>query len=281
MPAVLVTGASTGIGEATALHLVERGHRVFAGVRRADDGERLQEQAGAGLTPVMLDVTDEAQVEAAAREVGDQLGTTRFAGIVNNAGVARGGPLEYLPLDEWRFQFEVNVFGQIAVTKAFLPLIRTGHGRVLFVGSISGRFATALMGPYCGSKFALEAIAESLRLELHPWDIKVSVIEPGAIKTAIWEKGRRLVDELVDRFPQEAIDRYRPMIELVQRGIEFQDANGIEPGIVARTVEHALFAARPKHRYLVGRDAKIAGHAMRILPDRARDALLRAVSNRI
>jgi NAD(P)-dependent dehydrogenase (short-subunit alcohol dehydrogenase family) len=281
MPAVLVTGASTGIGHATALHLAGSGHRVFAGVRRDEDAERLRARGGENVVPVKLDVTDEGQIEAAVRAVEEHLGTTRFAGVVNNAGVARGGPLEYLPLDEWRFQFEVNVFGQIAVTKAFMPLIRAGHGRVVFVGSISGRYSTPLMGPYGGSKFAIEGIAESLRLELHPWDIKVSVIEPGAIKTAIWDKGRSLVDELMGQFPQEAIDRYRPMIEKVQAGIEYQDANGIEPEIVARAIEHALFAARPKPRYLVGRDAKAAGHIVRFLPDRAKDALIRVVSNRI
>ncbi|MCX7620883.1 MAG: SDR family oxidoreductase [Acidimicrobiales bacterium] len=281
MPAVLVTGASTGIGEATARRLATRGHQVFAGVRQAADGERLKAAVCENLVPVLLDVTDEDQVEAAAQMVGQRLGTTRFAGVVNNAGVARGGPLEYLSLEDWRFQFEVNVFGQIAVTRAFMPLIREGHGRVVFVGSISGRYATPLMGPYAGSKFAIEAIAESLRHELHPWGLKVSVVEPGAVKTAIWEKGRKLVDELLDRFPPEAIDRYREMIDQVQAGIEFQDANGIEPVAVARVIEHALFSARPKPRYLVGRDARAAGHLVRFLPDRAKDALIRAVSNRL
>jgi NAD(P)-dependent dehydrogenase (short-subunit alcohol dehydrogenase family) len=281
MPAVLVTGASTGIGEATALHLDGLGHHVFASVRKEEDGERLRDQASDRLTPLLFDVTDEKAVGAAAETVTETLGATRFAGVVNNAGIGMGGPLEYLSLDDWRQQFEVNVLGQVVVTKAFLPLVRDGHGRIVFIGSISGRCGTALMGPYTGSKFAIEGIAEALRLELHPWDIKVSVVEPGAIKTAIWEKGRAQAAELTSRFPPEAVDRYRAAIDMITRGIDYQDEHGIAPVGVAKAVEHALFAPRPRLRYVVGNDAKVTALMSRFMPDSAKDAIVRRIAGRI
>lgn len=186
--AVVVTGASTGIGEATALRFDRRGWQVFAGVRSQTDAERLTAQAGSRLRTVMLDVTDEQMVGAAADTIRSAVGRGGLAGVVNNAGVALGGPVEYLPLEEWRRQLEVNVLGQIAVTKAMMPMIRQGRGRIVFIGSISGRVAAPMMGPYSASKFALEAIAETLRHELRPWGIRVVLIEPGAVKTAIWDK---------------------------------------------------------------------------------------------
>lgn len=275
MPAILVTGASTGIGEATACHLVDRGHLVFAGVRKAADGDRLQARAGDRLVPVILDVTEEKTIATAVDEVTAALGTTRFAGIVNNAGVARGGPLEYLPLDEWREQLEVNVVGQVAVTQAFLPLIRSGCGRVVFIGSIGGRVGSPLMGPYNASKFALEGIAEALRHELDPWDIAVSVVEPGAVATPIWGKGRETTTRLLDDADPEMLERYRPQMDKIQQTLVDNDEKGIDPILVAKAIEHALFAEHPRHRYLVGPDAKSAGLMSRLMPDRAKHALVR------
>jgi len=225
---------------------------------------------------VLLDVTDQAMVDAAAGQIASDSG--RLDGLVNNAGIATGGPLEYLPLAAWRDQFEVNVFGQVAVTKAVLPLIRTAGGRIVFMGSISGKVATMLLGPYCASKFAVEAISESLRHELHPWGISVSVVEPGAIKTPIWEKGRRTADDLEQELPAEARTYYAGHIAAIRKGIDVQARNGASPATVARAVEHALFSPRPRTRYPVGADARIHSAMVRWLPDRVREAILRRMA---
>ncbi|MGO8960656.1 MAG: SDR family oxidoreductase [Streptosporangiaceae bacterium] len=272
MKSVLVTGASTGIGAACARHLDQLGHRVYAGVRREEDAQALRER-GSRIVPVFLDVTDQAQVNAvASRIAGDDAG---LDGIVNNAGIAKGGPLEYLPLDIWREQMEVNVLGQVAVTKAMLPLIRSARGRIVFIGSISGKVATMMMGPYCASKFAIEAITDSLRHELHPWHISVSIVEPGAIKTAIWDKGRREADDLERDLPAEARTRYASHIAAIRKGIDLQDRHGADPQRVAEAVEHALFSPRPKARYLIGTDAKVQSAMVRCLPDRPLAAIIR------
>jgi NAD(P)-dependent dehydrogenase (short-subunit alcohol dehydrogenase family) len=278
---VLVTGASTGIGEACAVHLAGLGHHVFAGIRKEADGERLVQTAAGRLTPVMLDVTDADAVEAAAKSVESEAGSTGVAGVVNNAGIGIGGPVEYLDLDDWRRQFEVNLFGQLSVTQAMLPLLRAGRGRIVFIGSIGGRMSTPLLAPYNASKFALEAVAESLRHELHPWGLHVSLVEPGAVKTPIWEKARSLADEMEERLPAEAAERYRPFIQDVRRAVDYQEEHGIAPIDVARAVERALHAPRPRTRYPVGLDAKAQALAVRLLPDRARDALVRRVMKRM
>jgi NAD(P)-dependent dehydrogenase (short-subunit alcohol dehydrogenase family) len=273
MGAILVTGASTGIGEACALHLAEGGDTVFAGVRKPEDGERLLDQADGALTPVILDVTDAEQIAAVTEQIGETVGDAGLLALVNNAGIARGGPLEYLPIDDWRLQLEVNVIGQVAVTQAVLPLLRRAApaSRIVFIGSISGRLSTPLMGPYGASKHALEAIAESLRHELKPAGIKVSLVEPGAIKTAIWDKGRELADELDETLGPEAHERYAAHIEAVRKGIEDQDRTGIPPLKVAEVVAAAIHSRRPKARYLVGKDAKAGALMVRLLPDRPRD----------
>lgn len=273
---ILVTGASTGIGEAIALRLDQAGHTVFAGVRKAADADRLAARASERLTPVTLDVTDQAQIDAAVKVIDDQAGG--LVGVVNNAGIARGGPLEFIELDEWRDQLEVNVIGQVAVTKAVLPLIRRERGRVVFIGSIGGKAASGMMGPYNASKFAIEAIGESLRHELHPWGLHVSVVEPGAIKTAIWDKGRQTADRLDAELSAEAKELYGPHIAAIRKGIDMQDRQGIEPEAVAKVVEHALFSRRPKTRYVVGRDALAQSVMVRLLPDRAREAVIRKVA---
>ena len=276
MKTVLVTGASTGIGEACAHRLDRLGHVVYAGVRRPADGERLQERASARLTPVILDVTDPGHIEAVADQIRAASGSLH--GLVNNAGIARGGPLEYLPIEEWREQFEVNVIGQIAVTRAMLPLIREATGRVVFIGSIGGKVATMMMGPYNASKFAIEAIGESLRHELRPWGIGVAVVEPGAIKTPIWDKGRETADRLEGDMPEEGRTRDAKHLAGIRKGIEMQDKQGVSPDKVATAVEHALFAKRPRTRYVVGTDARVQSALVRLLPDRPREAIIRRVA---
>ena len=270
---VLVTGASTGIGEACALRLDRLGHRVYAGVRSEEHAHGLRQRGSDRIVPVFLDVTDQAQIDAAAKQIADGGGS--LDGVVNNAGIGRGGPLEYLPLEVWREQLEVNVLGQVAVTKAVLPLIRAARGRIVFIGSISGKVATQLMGPYNASKFAIEAIGESLRSELHPWGISVSVVEPGAVKTPIWDKGRQQADQLKRALTGEATTRYARHIAAIGKAIEMQDRQGASPDKVAAAVERALFSPRPKTRYLVGTDARVQSLLVRWLPDRPREAIIR------
>ena len=275
MAFVFITGTSSGIGEDAALRLDRLGHRVFAGVRRDEDGRRLSSQASDRLTPVRCDVAEEGSIHDAIRQIGDSVGDAGLQGLVNNAGVARAGPLEHLPIDEWRSQFEVNVFGQIAVTRAALPLIRRGNGRICFIGSVSGRLGSPLMGPYAGSKFAIEGIAQSLREELRPWGIEVSVVEPGPIKTAIWEKGRSYAAELEERLGPEAMEQYREQVEAAKKGVETNERIGAPASKTSDAIEHALFSPKPKHRYLVGAPAKLAGPMTRLLPDKALSRVMR------
>ena len=276
MKTFLITGSSTGIGEACALHLDRLGHQVYAGVRRDSDGDKLRSNASERLTPVIVDVTDQGSIDAAAKRVESEVG--RLDGLVNNAGVGRGGPIEFLSLDEWRDQFEVNVFGQLAVTKAMLPLIRAATGRVVFIGSIGGRVANQSLGPYNSSKHAIEAIGDTLRQELYPWNINVSIVEPGAIKTEIWNKANDTVERLEREYPKEAFDLYAKHIEGVKKGIEFQTKNAVAAQKVADAVEHALLSSRPKTRYLVGRDARMMATLRALLPDRALDSLTRRIT---
>ena len=273
MKTILVTGASTGIGEACALHLDRLGHRIYAGVRKDADAQRLRGGASERLVPVLVDVTDQAQIDAVAKQIGEEAGALH--GLVNNAGIARGGPLEYLPIEEWREQLEVNVIGQVAVTKATLPLIREGAGRITFIGSIGGKVANPMTGPYNASKYAIEAIVASLRQELQPWGIHVSVIEPGAIKTAIWDKANDSADRLERELPEEAHERYARHIAAVRKMITFQDGQAVGPEKVAKAVEHALFASRPRSHYLVGTDARAMSALARLLPDRPREFAIR------
>jgi NAD(P)-dependent dehydrogenase (short-subunit alcohol dehydrogenase family) len=270
--AVLITGASTGIGEASALRLGRIGFRVFAGVRNEADAERLRRAASARLTPIRLDVTEGEEIAEASRTVAS-LAPNGLVGLVNNAGVALAGPLEFLPLDQLRRQLEVNVVGQLAVTQAFLPLLRRGRGRVVFMGSISGRSCLPFLGPYQTSKFAVEALADTLRMELQPWGIQVSVIEPAAIATPIWEKSVAVNDEVRRSLPAEAETLYGRSMDAVRRGALALGRRGAPAGEVAGAVEHALTAPRPKTRYLVGRDARVRA-ALELLPDRLRDRIL-------
>jgi NAD(P)-dependent dehydrogenase (short-subunit alcohol dehydrogenase family) len=269
---VIVTGASSGIGEACALHLSQLGFRVFAGVRRLADGKVLQEQAVGSLSPVILDVTVPETISAAANQIRAEIEDSGLAGLVNNAGIAVAAPLEFVPLEALRRQLEVNVIGQIAVTQAFMPLLRKNQGRVVFVSSISGRIASPLLGPYAASKFALEALADALRRELIPWGIQVSVIQPGRINTPIWDKSLAAAEDLLNTMPGEAHRLYGNMISSAVEGAR-HPAGGAPMEEVNRAVVHALTAARPRTRYLIGRDARIGAAFARLLPDRLIDRL--------
>lgn len=271
---VVITGASTGIGEACALRLDKAGWRVFAGVRKDADAQRLRKQCSERLTPIVLDVTDQSQIDAAVKTVGDAVGASGLQGVVNNAGVSVNGPLEYLTSDDLRKQFEVNVIGQIAVTQSFLELIRNGHGSIVFIGSIAGKMATPFLGPYCASKHAMEALSDSLRQELRPWGISVSLVEPGSIATKIWEKGMADADEYERNMPEDAMMRYGNSFRALKDAAQkFEDA-GIPADRVAKVVEHALSSSRPRTRYIVGFDATIQSILRRVAPDRLRDRLV-------
>jgi NAD(P)-dependent dehydrogenase (short-subunit alcohol dehydrogenase family) len=274
--AVVITGSSTGIGRAAALHLDELGFQVFAGVRKEIDGDSLREAASDRLEPLILDVTNAEQISNAAGRVREAT-VGRVIGLVNNAGVGAGGPIEVLDLDDFRRSIEVNLTGQIAVTQAFLPQLRDAKGRIVFVSSIGGLMANPFLSPYHASKFAIEAVGDSLRQEVRGQGISVSIIEPGSIATEIWDKGedtaarlRAGLDPDAERLYGRALDRFAEL------GKE-AGAQGIPPQKVAEAIAHALTAARPRTRYLVGRDARIRAVVAR-LPDRLRDRLVARVT---
>ena len=270
---VVVTGASTGIGEATALHLDQAGYRVFAGVRKQEDAERLQNQASDLLVPIQLDVTKPEDVAAAAEKVSEIMGPQGLFGLVNNAGVAITSPLEFIPIPELRRQLEINVIGQMTVTQAFLPLLRRYPGRIVFISSISGRVAAPLLGPYSASKFALGALAGSLRRELMPWNIMVSLVEPGKIETPIWKKTLAAAEDLVSGFDSKAEEFYGEVMRTNQERAQ-NGYGGTPSSVVAETVEHVLTSRRPKTRYLVGRDARMGALLVNLIPERMLDYLI-------
>jgi NAD(P)-dependent dehydrogenase (short-subunit alcohol dehydrogenase family) len=262
--AALVTGASSGIGLASAVRLTNAGWRVFGGARTEADASMLRAR---GVEPLELDVTDPAHIAAAAAAVGSEL-----HGLVDNAGIAVAAPLELVPLDELRRQLEVNVVAQVAVLQAVLPALRQTHGRVVLMGSIGGRSALPFLGPYAASKHALEAFADVLRVELAPWGIAVAIVEPASVKTAIWTKGAAHAEELRAGIGSEAASLYDERLERF-RAVALKRGPGIHPDVVARAVEDALTASRPKARYVVGRDAHLRAWIER-LPTRLRDSVL-------
>jgi len=272
--AVVITGASTGIGAACAFHLDRLGFLVFAGVRKVQDGEALQRQGGNRLVPLILDVTDAASIQQSRTIVSERVGNHGLFGLVNNAGIAVVGPLEAVPIPDLRRQLEINLIGQVAVIQAFLPLIRKARGRIVNMGSIAGRAAMPLMGPYSASKFALEAITDALRLEVRQWGIEVSIVEPGAIATPIWDKSGKGATDLEAATTPELRALYAGVIAGVKKVVGEAAKRAIAPDAVAQAVEHALTAARPKTRYLVGADAKFRALMVKLLPDRALDKIL-------
>jgi NAD(P)-dependent dehydrogenase (short-subunit alcohol dehydrogenase family) len=276
---VVITGASTGIGAACAWHLDRIGFTVLAGVRRMEDGDALKARASTRLQPILLDVTDGASIEQARQAVAGLVGPRGLAGLVNNAGIAVAGPLETVPIADLRRQFEVNVIGQVAVTQAFLPLLRQGRGRIINMGSIAGRAAMPVMGPYSASKFALEALTDALRLEVQQWGIQVSIVEPGAIATPIWTKSGAKAEELEATTTEDLKELYAGVIAGVRARVAEAAARAIPPEAVVQAVEHALTAARPKTRYLVGRDAKVRALMVKLLPDRWSDRLMTRILN--
>jgi NAD(P)-dependent dehydrogenase (short-subunit alcohol dehydrogenase family) len=278
-PGVLVTGASTGIGYACMQALAHANFIVFAGVRSEADAHRVAAVHG-NVRPLLLDVTVHEQVLAAADAIGAS--GFPFCALVNNAGVAVAGPLEYLPVDEFRRQFEINVFGALAVTQAMLPLLRSaGKGRIVFMSSVSGQIAPPFIGAYASSKFALEALADALRMELSAFGLHVCVVQPGNVRTPIWQKGRAGKDALIARMPQEALRHYGKAVDALVRVTEREEATGVDPSLVANAVVRALTDKRPKARYPVGNPPAWQRRLASLLPERVRDRMiLRTVSRR-
>ncbi len=278
-PSVLITGASTGIGAACAFGLDKLGYRVFAGVRREADGDRLREQAAERLAPVLLDGTGEESFSAAAEFVKEAVGDSGLNGLVNNAGLVVAGPLEVLPIERLRYQFEVNVIGQVAVTQAFLPMLRVTKGRIVNMGSISGRVASPYLGAYAASKHALEALTDSLRIELRKWGIQISIVQPGPIVTPIWDKTQAAAKELSEAVSEEVSAQAKALyggdLEALREVTNRLRDGGSPVEIVVRAVVHALTARRPKTRYPVPFYTRFCIFALKRVTDRVRDFLVR------
>lgn len=269
--AVVITGASGGLGRATCQRLHTLGFQVFAGVRKAADGERLQREISPHIVPLLLDITASASIAQAAESVSKAVGNAGLAGLINNAGLIVEGPLELIPIEELRREFEVCVIGQIAVTQAFLPLLRKARGRVINIGAASGRVTLPYFGAISAAKTALESLTDALRGELLPWGIAVSIIEPGAMQTSIFEKSEKDARQARRQFSPQQQQLYAEGLTALSKSIASQHLDS--PDIAVAAITHALTANRPKTRYLVGRGVSMIVR-LRLLPDRLRDSLL-------
>lgn len=267
MPSVLITGAGRGIGEAIALRLAGAGWTVLAGVRNDSSGDRLTVQDDR-IAPVLLDITNEAHVAALPDRLPDRLDA-----LVNNAGTGVLGPVEAVSIPEFRRQFEVNLFGQVAVTQAVLPRIRAASGRIVFVSSTGGRAPVPMEGAYCASKFALEGLADVLRVELRPWHIDVSVVEPGPTDTGPWREIQSMLDAMEQGMSTTHRELYAQHISGMRKLVRTLQTRTAPPDVVARVVEQALTARRPRARYVAGAQAKAMVTMNAVLPTRLNDAI--------
>lgn len=264
---VLITGASSGIGKTTSLILAEKGFFVLAGVRKEKDAQNLK-SLNSNIIPVFIDITDQESIFGAVEKIIEITGDSGLYALINNAGIVVAGPVEFLPIDRLRLQLETNVIGQVNVTQNFLPLIRKAKGRIINISSIAGFTAFPFKGAYAASKFALEALSDSLRRELSPWKIPVSVIEPGIIKTPIWEKSINLVKDIVTEMPPQAEKFYGSVYKnLIGRTVKRVERCGTSPEEVSKVILHALTSKKPKTRYLVGNDASFLRYCLTKLPD--------------
>jgi NAD(P)-dependent dehydrogenase (short-subunit alcohol dehydrogenase family) len=273
----VITGASTGMGRATALRLAADGYIVFACVRKMADGHPIAAAKGSAgqIIPVLLDVTDAGQIASAAAAVAERTGDAGLSVLVNNAGIGVFGPVELAPLETVRWQFEVNVTGQIAVTQAFLPLLRRARGRIVMIGSIGDRTSMPFGEPLGASKAAIASISEALRQELAPWDIKVILIEPASIRTEAVEKFASDAERTIASFSDEGRALYGDMYRRMVNAALPRLRKGSDPGVVADTIATAVAAPRPRARYLVGRDSRRIATLAAVLPAPVFDAIRR------
>jgi NAD(P)-dependent dehydrogenase (short-subunit alcohol dehydrogenase family) len=272
LTAVVISGASSGIGAATAALLAEKGFTVFAGVRNDPDAQRLA-ALSCNVRPVMLDVTQADSLARAAQTVAAS--GIALRGVVSNAGIAVGGPLEHVSIDDMRRQFEVNVYGALALAQTFIPLFPENDGRIVLIGSISGRLATPYIAPYSASKFALRGLADGLRMELAPAGIAVSLIEPGSVKTPIWNKGRAEAEQIARRLASKGRPYYRTALERIVSITESEARDGMPVEVVASAILDALVARRPRAQYVLGTPARM-GSVVAALPAALRDRAVRA-----
>jgi NAD(P)-dependent dehydrogenase (short-subunit alcohol dehydrogenase family) len=269
--AVIVTGASTGIGKATALHLERLGFNVFATVRNERDSQALCSEASGRIIPLLMDVTDQNTIDRAKEHVSRVVGNVGLAGLVNNAGVGFLSPLEFVPLEELRWLFEVNFFGLLSVTQSFLPLLRQRRGRIVNISSTASIFVAPFHGPYSTSKLGVNGLSDALRLELKPHGVQVSVVVCGSIKTPMWEKGSYLSDRVLKSFPPQALDIYGEHYRRLRDYFFKLGKVGVPPEAVSKQIAHALTARRVKNMYYVGPDAKFYNIASKLLYGRLRD----------
>jgi NAD(P)-dependent dehydrogenase (short-subunit alcohol dehydrogenase family) len=274
MKSVVITGSSTGIGRACALLLDRNGFRVFAGVRKESDGDALRSQTSESFTPVHIDVTDAESIAAMADKVNADVGDAGLYGLVNNAGTSLPCAIEYLPLDAFRRELEVNLVGPLAVTQALLPLLARAEGRVVNVTSAAGKAGVPLIAPYVAAKHGLEGLSDVMRLEFRHLGIQVAIIEPGFVGTAMGDKLQRDTADAVSALPDEGRRRYGPALQKVAENISQQAATGSPPEVVAEDILRALTSKKPRTRYRSGAGAKPMLFARRVLSDRMIDRVI-------
>ncbi|HEX2329185.1 MAG TPA: SDR family oxidoreductase [Candidatus Angelobacter sp.] len=272
--AVVITGCSSGIGYASVARMIEAGWQVFATVRKTADADRLRSEFGLRVTPLTLDVTDRASITAAAQQVSLELQGRGLDGLVNVAGIGMARPVEYIAEDDLREIFDINVFGQLAVTRAFLPLLRRARGRIVNITSVGAHIAVPFGSLINASKSAFAMFSDTLRMELHPFGIHVVAIEPGAIRTPAVEKTLGNMEAVTASLPQEGAAAYGPMLRNFAGRAYEREMNGSSPDVVARAVRRALTARRPRTRYVVGKHARVLTTLPKVLPDRVLDQLL-------
>lgn len=277
MNAVVITGVSSGIGHATAIELAGHGFHVFGTVRKLSDADSLQQKLGDSFTSILLDVTDPDGIRQAAKQVEAAVGDHGLRGLINNSGICYLGPLMHMPEQQFRDHLEVNLFGLLNVTRVFLPMLGAVKdcpfppGCIVNISSLSGRIAYPLFGAYAASKYAVEAISDSLRREMVLYGVRVSVIEPGAIKTPIWDKGLAL-----DTTPYDQTD-YPPMLEAMFGQLEGQRDEALPVEKVARIIHRAITSPKPRTRYVLANSPLTRWWIPRMLPDRWLDFVLRRV----
>jgi NAD(P)-dependent dehydrogenase (short-subunit alcohol dehydrogenase family) len=270
---IVVSGASTGMGAATARELAARGYHVMAGVRRGADGDGIRAD---GIEPFILDITRPEHVAALIDRIdSDPRGRTLRA-LVNNAGISINAPVEALPLEEWRRLFDVNLFGHVAMTQALLPFLVKSRGRVVNISSVGGKGAMATYGPYAATKFALEAVSDSLRRELAPHGVQVVVVEPGAVKSEMADRGAEATAGLAAKMSPELQQRYGPLVAAILAQTAAHIGAGMSSSRAGSIIAKAATQRRPRTRYTVGRDAAVIIALTRVLPDRLLDTVIAA-----
>lgn len=272
---IVVTGASTGMGAATAKELARRGFHVLAGVRRDIDADALLDGGAAGLEPVILDITMESDVAAIADRVARDPLRRPLRALINNAGIAINAPVETLPIAQWRKQFEVNLFGHVAMTQALLPSLLLSRGTVVNISSVGGKVVLPTYGAYAGSKFALEAVSDALRREVSELGIKVVVVEPGAVKTEMADRGIATAEELKSNMTAAQLARYDDLTSALTAQARSFTEVGVSSEAAAKIIAKAATTARPRTRYTIGRDAAILVRLSRLVSDRVLDRIVR------